>query len=160
MWGIDIDQELLGWCAENFPKYKFSFRLSEHKSATYITGGDSRPTTFSFGELASKDFIYSTSLYTHLLVPELENYTSESYKALRERGVMCMTFFCLDSVERGGRWTFQHRMGEAYVENLKYPEAAVAYIKEFMESVARSAGFTDIEILLNPVQSWIVCRKA
>ena len=72
---------------------------------------------------------------------------------------MCMTFFCLDSIERGGRWTFEHKLGEAYVESLKYPEAAVAYTKDFMEGVARSAGFKDVTVLLNPVQSWLVCKK-
>ncbi|WP_158793111.1 class I SAM-dependent methyltransferase [Granulicella sp. L60] len=157
--GIDIDKELLQWCSEHFPKDKFAFLASTHKSATYTSDTSSEAIKFFFGEMASKDFIYSTSLYTHLLVPELVNYTSESFKVLREDGVMCMTFFCLDSIERGGRWNFEHKIGDAYVENLKYPEAAVAYTKEFMEGVAREAGFTNIDFLLNPVQSWLVCRK-
>lgn len=157
--GIDIDRELLQWCSEHFPPEKFTFLASNHKSATYTSSVSSEATEFSLGEIESKDFIYSTSLYTHLLVPELINYTSESFKALRHGGVMCMTFFCLDSVERGGRWNFEHKIGDAFVENLKRPEAAVAYTKEFMEEVARTAGFTNVDFLLNPLQSWLVCKK-
>jgi hypothetical protein len=74
-------------------------------SATYsnrlIEGG--APITFP--EHWEKDFIYSTSLYTHLLEDELGNYTRESFRVLRPNGVMYMTFFCMDSVELGNRWT-------------------------------------------------------
>ena len=58
-----------------------------------------------------------------------------------------MTFFCLDTVDLGKRWTFNHRIGEAFVEDIKYPEAAVAYTREFMEKLCCSVGFSDVSII-------------
>jgi SAM-dependent methyltransferase len=157
--GIDIDQELLDWCASNFPAPKFSFLPSPHVSATYasrpLDGGE----LITFPEAWEKDFIYSTSLYTHLLEKELENYTRESFRVLRPNGVMYMTFFCLNSVELGNRWTFSHKIGEAFVENIKYPEAAVAYTRDFMERLCHSVGFRQVLIIEGPGQSALICRK-
>ena len=61
-----------------------------------------------------------------------------------------MGIFCLDDMKEtgilGNRWTFQHRVGYAAVESLKYPEAAVAYSRDFLLSVAEKAGFKRVEI--------------
>ena len=158
--GVDIDQEMLDWDASHFPRDKFSFIASPHTSATYVAGdGQRRSDLFSFPQDWKKDFVYSTSLYTHLLEPELRNYTSESFKVLRPGGTMYMSFFCLDSVGRDGRWTFQHRIGDAYVENMKYPEAAVAYTRQFMGDQCRSTGFSEVSINETPTQSTVTCRK-
>jgi SAM-dependent methyltransferase len=157
--GIDIDTELLDWCSSHFPSDKFSFMSSPHTSATYSGHAVSENTSFAFPNSWRKDFVYSTSLYTHLLEPELINYTRESYKILRDGGTMCMSLFCLDSVEKGGRWTFQHKIGEAYVENLKYPEAAVAYTKQYITNLCHSVGFRDVVIYETSGQSLLVCQK-
>ncbi len=157
--GIDIDKELLEWSAAHFPRDKFTFMPSPHTSATYSANVVDGGTIFKFPDNWEKNFVYSTSLYTHLLEPELLNYTRESFRVLRHNGVMYMTFFCLDSVERGNRWTFQHKIGEACVENIKYPEAAVAYTRKFMEELCHSVGFSDVSIIESKGQSSLVCRK-
>jgi hypothetical protein len=46
-----------------------------------------------------------------------------------------------------GRWGFGHRLGNAWVESPKYPEAAVAYEREFVENACRGAGFERVEHL-------------
>lgn len=157
--GIDIDPEALKWCVSHFPPPKFTFLPSSHVSATYSSAPVEKGTPVTFPEDWEKDFIYSTSLYTHLLENELINYTRESFRVLRPNGTMYMTFFCLDSVELGNRWTFKHKMGEAFVENIKYPEAAVAYSREYMERLCYSAGFSDVSIIENDGQSSLICRK-
>lgn len=157
--GIDIDQEALDWSAAHFPIDKFTFMRSPHTSSTYSASAVEQGALFSFPEQWQKDFVCSASLYTHLLEPELVNYTRESFRILRPDGTMCMTFFCLDSVERGNRWTFEHRIGEAYVENPKYPEAAVAYTREFIENLCQSVGFQYVSILESQGQSSLICRK-
>jgi SAM-dependent methyltransferase len=157
--GIDIDEELLAWDSSNFPKEKFTFLRSSHASVTYTSKGNDGSTPHTFPANWQKDFIYSTSLYTHLLEEELLNYTRESYRVLRPNKVMYMTFFCMDSVEIGKRWTFQHKMGQAHVENIKYPEAAVAYTRAYMEELCSSVGFREVSIIESPWQSALVCRK-
>jgi hypothetical protein len=48
---------------------------------------------------------------------------------------------CIDHVEVGRRWTFQHRRGNAHVETARYPEAAVADHKAFITELATNCGF-------------------
>lgn len=157
--GVDIDQEMLEWSAAHFPAAKFSFMPSPNTSKTYSAGAAVESAPFVFPADWKKDFIYSTSLYTHLLEREMVDYTRESFRILRPGGTMYMSFFCLDTVKRGDRWTFRHKIGDAYVENLEYPEAAVAYTRDFMENLGRSAGFGDVRILANEGQSTFLCRK-
>jgi len=158
--GIDIDQEMLDWDSKHFPPDKFTFMKSPHTSATYSATKTDQPSgIFAFPDNWKKDFVFSTSLYTHLLEPELRNYTSESYKVLRDGGTMYMSVFCLDSVELGNRWTFKNRIGEAYVENVRYPEAAVAYTREFLEKLCCEIGFREVTIFQRRGQSALMCRK-
>ena len=76
---------------------------------------------------------------------------------------MSMTFFCVDDLESrgllGGRWTFQHPVGAARVENRKYPESAVAYPKGWMMAAAREAGFGSVSVILPGYQSTLECIK-
>jgi SAM-dependent methyltransferase len=157
--GVDIDQELLNWDSSNFPPNKFKFVSSSHTSATYSAGVAKEGSQFTFPDNWEKDFIYSTSLYTHLLERELINYTNESFRVLRRGGTMFMTFFCLDSVELGKRWTFQHKIGEAYVESMKYPEAAVAYSRKYIQEMCQSVGFSNVSVIESKGQSSLICTK-
>ena len=59
---------------------------------------------------------------------------------------MYMSFLCMEHVKLGGRWTFQHRLGNAYVENLQYPEAAVAYHEAFMTKLVADCGFPEVTV--------------
>jgi SAM-dependent methyltransferase len=157
--GIDIDPEALQWCTSHFPSPKFTFLPSPHVSATYTSQSVDKGAPIAFPEDWEKDFIYSTSLYTHLLEDELANYTRESFRVLRKDGTMYMTFFCLDSVELGKRWTFNHKIGDAFVENIRYPEAAVAYTRDYMEKLCYSVGFKHLSIIEDRGQSSLICRK-
>jgi SAM-dependent methyltransferase len=159
--GIDIDAEMVQYCRSHFPADRFTFRLSPHRSTVYgvenATHEDSAP--FVIGDPNSKDFIFSTSLFTHLLEEELRFYMRESFKALRPNGRIFMSFFCLDYVNKGGRWTFSHQVGRAHVESAKYPEAAIAYTAQYIEEVARECEFREVSIHGNPGQSALVARK-
>ncbi len=59
---------------------------------------------------------------------------------------MYLNFLCIEHMELGGRWTFQHRQGNAYVENIHYPEAAVAYHEAFMKELATNCGFREVTV--------------
>jgi hypothetical protein len=80
-----------------------------------------------------------------------------------ENAAMFMGVFCIDDMQASGtlgnRWTFVNRSGEAFIESVKYPEAAVAYTREYLEEVARGLGFKSAEIRVNHPQSLLVCRK-
>ncbi len=149
--GFDIDQEMVQWCQDNFPPDHFKFTLLDMHSTIYNPSGsiDKKPRLSC--EDDSVDLVYSFSLFTHLLEQDIHHYLSESSRVLKPGGAMSMSFFCVDDLEQmqllGGRWTFRHRLGNAYVESRSFPESAVAYGKEWILEVARSYGFSDIRII-------------
>jgi SAM-dependent methyltransferase len=162
--GVDIDSEMIDYCRSNFPKDRFQFILSPHRSSIYSHSNshdaqEKTPSKLFIANEQSKDFIYSLSLYTHLLETEVIEYVQESYRILRTGGIMFMTFFCIEHVERGGRWTFLHRRGNAYIESVKYPEAAVAYHEAFMIDLAKKCGFREVTITPGKAQSELVALK-
>jgi SAM-dependent methyltransferase len=162
--GIDIDEEMLNWCRKNFDSERFSFYRSNHDSKAYKAV--EKPDAQYVLPLAdgSADFVFSTSLFTHLLEKELVNYMRESYRVLKEDCFMAMFCFSMDHPPPtfGDRHTFRFRIGSAYVESMSVPEAAVAYEEKFLFEAARAAGFRTAEMVFGGHESWqhtLLCRK-
>ena len=160
--GVDIDSEQIEFCLRRFSDRRFTFAISPHKSNTYrdshgVTGAQSLGPII--GAPDSKDFIFSISLFTHLLEQEVNEYLAACYDALRPSGVIYMTFFCMEHVSLGGRWTFKHKIGNANCESSKYPEAAVAFHEDFVTEAAQKHGFAGVLVLPRAGQSVLVARK-
>ncbi len=163
-YGFDVDAGMVQWCRQNFDPQHFSFQRVGSYSAVY---NPAPPTTerpvLESCEDSSIDLVMSQSLFSHVLEQEVRGYVKESHRVLRPGGIMAMTFFCMDDLRRlkllGGRWTFSLRRDAAYIENERYPEAAVAYDKGWMEEVCREAGFSKVEMILPAFQSTIFCVK-
>ncbi len=88
----------------------------------------------------------------------------ESCRVLKEDSFMAMFCFSMDHPPPtfGGRHTFGFRIGNAYVESMAVPEAAVAYEEKFLFEAARKAGFRTAEMVLGEPESWqhtLLCRK-
>ena len=165
--GVDIDPEAVNWCRNNFPADRFSFILSENKSSIY--GAANNPHKLPESKYLipiiadTHDFVFSLSLFTHLLESDMINYLQESYRVLRPGGIINMSFFNYDRMLNdgllGGRFTFEHQIANAYIENRKYPEAAVAYKGEFLIEKARKIGFKNITIFKWHEQDILQGRK-
>ena len=155
--GFDIDPGMVAWCRENFPADRFRFTCLDMNSSVYNPEGSVGNRPRLEYEDGGADLVLSQSLFSHLLEDDIRHYLRESRRVLRPGGVMSMTFFCLDDLERlgllGGRWTFQHPLGAALVESSKYPESAVAYQREWMLGAAREAGFSSAAVILPATQS-------
>ena len=162
--GVDIDEEMLHWCREHFDASQFQFLHSTDTSRSYKqSGAGDEIYTIPIAD-QSVDFVFSRSLFTHLLEPELRNYLKESLRILKPGAHMVMSFFCLyyPPPTYGGRHTFSHRMGNASVESLEVPEAAVAYTEEFMVHLAREVGFSNAEVIGKGADIWqsdLVARR-
>ncbi len=162
--GVDIDPEMLHWCREHFDPSHFQFLHSTNASRSYKQSGASDESYKIPIADESVDFVFSRSLFTHLLEPEMRNYLRESLRILKPGAHMVMSFFCLDypPPTYGGRHTFSHRIGNASVESIEVPEAAVAYTEEFMVHLAREVGFSTVEVIGKAAEIWqsdLVARR-
>ena len=160
--GIDVDHEMIAWCRRNFPPETFSFHHADIQNKVYNPSGVITAQEYSVpcGD-ASQDFVFSNSLYTHLLEDGLRHYLNEAYRVLRPGGWTIGSVFCPESMNGslGGRWTFPHSIGNAVVETLEYPEAAVAYHESYLKELCHSAGFRLVEMVWGQEQSLVKCRK-
>jgi SAM-dependent methyltransferase len=160
--GIDIDKEMLDWMRRSYDS-RFRFHYSSDVSISYHVEGKPGD-LFRIPEPdGAVDFIFSRSLFTHLLERELENYLRESFRLLKPGGYASHSVFCTDHPPPtyGDRHTFSHTVGNARIESLAQPEAAVAYSEEFLNSLAKRVGFDTSEIryrrdLWQPI---LICRK-
>ncbi len=161
--GVDIDREMVDWCRHHFPKNHFTFQLATDFSSVYNPEGDRGEALRIDVDDASQDFVYCISLLTHLLEEDVVRYLEEIHRILAPDSVMQATVFCTDNFgdKPGGRWTFKHQIGEAYVESPRYPEAAVAYTQQWLEEQCRRVGFETVELLhKSGGQSLLEARKA
>jgi SAM-dependent methyltransferase len=160
--GFDVDAEMVAWCRAHFPADRFRFDRVDARSLVYNPEGRGEPPRLE-REDASADLVFSQSLFSHLLEGDVRHYLAESHRVLRPGGVLLMTFFCMEDLQAlallGGRWSFSHRVGAAFVENLDYPESAIAYDREWMLAAARGAGFGTPRVILPSYQSTLECRK-
>lgn len=163
--GVDVDAEMLAWCRANFPAHRFRFlevgRSGDLPSDSRVYAGDERgPSRLDVAD-ASQDFVLSNSLFTHLLEADTRRYFQEAARVLRPGGQFHLSVFFKDGAAgaRGGRWRFEHRLGEAWVESRRYPEAAVAYERATVEAWLHEAGFHRLRTLPSGRQSVIRCAK-
>lgn len=145
--GIDVDEEMIRWCQASYPA-NFRFVHVDVYNRVYNPSGPPASEVDLPVESATQDLVFGMSLLTHLLEADLRNYLHEAHRALKPGGRMVMSTFCVEHLAEhlGTRWSFEHRRGEAYIENEKYPEAAVAYRRGFLLGVAEEVGFSDVSL--------------
>jgi 2-polyprenyl-3-methyl-5-hydroxy-6-metoxy-1,4-benzoquinol methylase len=163
--GIDIDNEAIEWCRQNFDSNRFRFHHSTDSSTSYNQQGSTQ-TSYRVPEPdGTFDLIFSNSLLTHVLEAQLKNYIRESYRLLKPNGMMMHSHFNMDHLPAtfGTRHTFAHSIGNARVESLTQPEAAVAYFTDLLFSISREAGFRECGVIHMPGgwqhQPVLICRK-
>jgi len=164
--GFDIDAALVDWCRTNITRRypRFRFRHVDVQSGHYNPSGASAAAAFEFPyEPASFTFVVATSLFTHLVTADAENYLRQAARVLTRGGTLVATFFLLDeeseALMAGGRARFDFppvpsedpRPGDAArvhrALRTDKPEAAVAYPSEWLRRALVSAGFSgDIRI--------------
>jgi SAM-dependent methyltransferase len=158
--GFDIVPEAIEWCRENITsRYpRFRFQLADVANTRYHPEGSMRPEDYGFpyadGEF---DFVFLTSVFTHMLPEGVGRYLSEIGRVLKPGGRMFATFYLLapeslEAMEAGAaRLTFEHDMGTHRVRQVEVPEGAVAYDDQFVRRALRDH---DLELLEHHRGSW------
>jgi len=134
--GIDIVASSIEWCqqayAHRYPNFHFHFADIYNKA--YNPTGNYQASEYRFPfETSSFDFVFLTSVFTHMLPQDMENYLSEITRVLRPGGRCLITYFLLtpDSLkfieEKASDIDFRYTLQGCRVKDKGVPEAAVAY---------------------------------
>ncbi len=159
--GFDIVKSGIDWCQKNItPRFdNFHFLHSDIYNKHYNPNGKVLAKDYRFPfEEASFDFVFLTSVFTHMLPEDLENYLGEIARVLKPGGRALITFFLMSeessSLVNAGRCTkdFRHRMNGYFTTDADDPEAAIAYDESVIVDLFAKQGLN----LAQPVQygSW------
>ncbi len=148
--GFDTSSRDVAWCRENItPRApNFNFRHADILNQTYNPEGKIKPSRFTFPYGDSEfDFIYLTSVFTHMLPADVEHYFSEIARVLKPGGRWLATWFILDgealaAIEVGSSaYDFKHDLDGYRVVDAERPEDAVAYPQAYVLDLYEQSAF-------------------
>lgn len=159
--GFDIVPEGIRWCqkaiSSRYPNFRF--QLADIFNQAYHPKGRLPAREYSFPyESESFDFVFLTSVFTHMLPADVEHYFEEIARALKEGGRCLITYFLLTPESRrliqAGRSTldFRYEFGSYMTTDEQVQEYHVAYQEEFVRAFYAKKGLKIVE----PIQygSW------
>ena len=147
--GFDIDSACIDWCKKNIsPKCPtFNFQRADIYNKLYNPGGKYKAREYKFPYIdESFDFVFLTSVFTHLLPEDMENYLAEIARVLKRDGACLITFFLANeeslSLIQSGQSSLNFlKQSEKYlVVNVDRPEDAVAYDEPFVLNLYEKYG--------------------
>ena len=147
--GIDIVKTGINWCNKNISKInpQFKFIHSDIYNDLYNTKGVIKGEEYVFPYRDVEfDIAFLTSVFTHMLQAEVEQYIKEIARVLKPGGKCLATFFILNdesvslmnTTEDSFKFPFNHGEYSFMSEDTK--TANVAYNQEWIEKIMKENG--------------------
>jgi ubiquinone/menaquinone biosynthesis C-methylase UbiE len=139
--GFDMVIDGINWCRKKIaPKYpNFHFQLVDIYNKVYNPKGKCKASEYKFPyENESFDFIFLTSVFTHMLPQDMENYFSEIARVLKKDGRCLITFFLLNTESsklidaKLSLLDFKYKFEGCRTIDKSTPESAIAYDERFI----------------------------
>lgn len=149
--GFDIVPDAVRWCTDHITARHptFRFAMADLYSEFYNPTGSTSAEDFAFPYADEQfDFVFLTSVFTHLLPAGAMNYLRESRRVLKRGGRCFATFFLFDGdtlglIESGATdVAFPHDHGLYKVQSEEKPEGVVAYREDWVIQSFERAGLT------------------
>ena len=144
--GFDIVKIGVDWCNKNissrFPN--FNFKLIPLRNDLYLHDTKNKASDLIFPyENESFDFIFLTSVFTHMLPSDIENYVGEIQRVLKKDKQCFATFFIIDEEYKNtpktvGAKNFPYNFGNYYFMDKNVKEANVAFKKSYIIDVLKN----------------------
>lgn len=163
--GLDIDTKEIAWCTRHITsRYpNFRFQVADIYSKRYNPKGNCKASEYRFPFADNSfDFVFLTSVFTHMLPPDLENYLSEISRVLADNGRCFMTFFLLnaDSIQaiekQESSLDFKYDYGDYRTADRNMPEWAVAFPEALVIEACERHGLR----IRQPIHYGFWCRRA
>jgi SAM-dependent methyltransferase len=163
--GIDIVPRGIEWCQRHITsRYpNFSFQHADVYNQEYNPTGTCQPGDFRFPFAdESFDFVFLTSVFTHMLPNGMQRYLSEAARCLRPGGKCLITFFLLNEESRmrlsagQSSMDFKFPAGDGcWMHDRGIPEFAIAYD----EATIRSR-YDDARLIVRALKYGSWCGRA
>jgi SAM-dependent methyltransferase len=147
--GMDVTADSITWCQRKItPRYpNFRFLQADLYNKRYNPSGRflAKDYTFPF-EAENFDFIFLTSVFTHLLPDDTTNYLQEVTRLLRSGGRALITFFLLNekqqklATEGRNEINFKYGSGPYRTRSEIVPESAIAYDEAYLRQLVSKCG--------------------
>lgn len=160
--GVDIDRDMVEWCRRHVANERTRFHHADLYSAVYNPTGQRIGSYQLPVEASSITFSLGVSVFSHLLPDDAARYAAELGRVTAPGGMGSHTFFLLDHIRGllGDRWTFAHQLEGCRVENIRYPEAAVAFHEADVRAMFARHGLEVVEVLdTDQHQQTVVIRR-
>jgi ubiquinone/menaquinone biosynthesis C-methylase UbiE/peptidoglycan hydrolase CwlO-like protein len=147
--GFDIVKKDIDWCKKKISRryYNFHFQLAHIYNKHYNPEGKYKAAEYTFPyKNKSYDFVFLTSVFTHMLPQEMENYISEIARVLKKDGRCLITFFLLNEESlklietKKSTLDFKYVFEEYHTIDKDTSEAAVAYEEQFIRRLCGKYG--------------------
>jgi cyclopropane fatty-acyl-phospholipid synthase-like methyltransferase len=158
--GFDINKSSIDWCVEHYKHIpNFHFRHADVYSTTYNRDAKTMDSDYRFPFGAAKfDFLWSTSLFTHMLVPGVENYLWEMARVMKRGGHCWNTYLLLDDfaeraaarMDAGSRWYLPWRVDGGRVRSADDTASQVALDQDRVLAIHHSCGLEIVDIRYGP----------
>ncbi len=142
--GFDIFPDGITWCQEEVTsRYpNFNFTLADIYNKEYNPNGKFEASNYTFPYKNDFfDFIFLSSVFTHMMPEDIENYFSEISRVLKKGAKCWISFFLLNdkTIEyiKQGRSSldFRYSYGVYRTVNNKSKEEAVAFDEKYIKSL-------------------------
>ena len=140
--GFDVVSMGVDWCTKNitsrFPNFNFKY-ISLNNDLYKSDGGTAANFHFPYKK-DSFDFVILTSVFTHMLPDEVENYLKEIARVLKPGGLCFSTFFLINEESKKGianntDFHFPYDYGHYRLMDDKVRSANVAYLEQYLPNL-------------------------
>jgi ubiquinone/menaquinone biosynthesis C-methylase UbiE len=151
--GLDIVEPMVAWCVENitarFPNFKFHH--VSLKNSLYSSKAELSAATYKFPFPDEYfDFVFLTSVFTHLKPSDTKNYLKEVQRVLKINGRVLMSFYLITADYRTNRRkqngraliTFDYGFYPYWFNERKVPEAIAGYDEGYVFRQIRTSGLS------------------
>jgi SAM-dependent methyltransferase len=142
LYGFDIDQTGINWCKKNISRRfpNFHFQHIDIFNKYYNKKGILQAEYFKFPYENNKfDFIFATSVFTHMLPDQIKQYLKEISRVVKPGGKCFLTWFSIDAEaqQNMSNGTASCDFKYQYDENCFYshknvPEAEIGYKEQWI----------------------------
>lgn len=164
-YGFDITRDTVTWCQKNItPRYpQFIFSHCDIQNSHYNPGGRIHPANVTFDYPDNTfDFVFLTSVFTHMHRPEMERYLQEIRRVLKPGGRCLLTYFIWNSessklvTEGKASQPFRYHYDKYHLIDLKNVCGAVAYDESYVLDQLDKYGLQ----LDHPIQYGSWCQRS